>query len=214
VPATQRTVQQLGDGLVGRPDNTEGQYERLTGRWLNASVINNHTMMQWLAGNAGPLNPNVPPTQQAFRIEPAYPHGPSYKYEQNVFATPLHLQRNLYPGLCEKRCSADETCKAYQETRWQAAGVAPECYLFHMFSFRSSYSAKPLHFKDTYWWEKEGDAAYDQSHKADFYLAITKPKAKPWLHIPKTPAQFPAESATSTKRDPVPPVRRRLQGVY
>lgn len=210
-----RFVQKQSDGLVGPPDNLAGQYQKLTGRWLNATIIANFTMMQYVAGAMSPLYDLEELLYNKRDVWHAYAPLPY------VAVTPLHLQRNLYPGLCSKRCDEDATCKAYQESRWSFGTVAPECYLFHWPDFRSSYSDKPLLFQDTWWWQKEGDAATDQSGISDFYLAISKPKDEPWLHIPKTTSRMPhapgfeAASGKSTKRDPIPPVSgRRLAGVY
>jgi hypothetical protein len=223
--------------------STAAQYQRLTGRWLNVSVINNATLMQYVAGATYPYRFNTLSNGiNGHWDQVSYPgclSPPSWTscghliWLSGVFVTPLHLQRNLYPGLCEKRCNEDATCKAYQESRWQYSSVVAECYLFHMPRFRSSYSDHPLLFPDTWWWEKEGDAASDQSHLADFYLAVTKPKEESWLHVPKVTsndfplgansrAPFTPFGTPSTARDPIPPggvhppqpAGRRLKGVY
>jgi len=220
-PTSQRYAQKLENGLVNRMDNAKvGQYQKFTGRWLNASAIGNPVLLNSISGYVQALDPHA----------------------TTPFTTPLHLLRNLYPGLCAQTCSDDVTCKMYQESRWEINGVVPTCWIFHMPYYRSSYTCnpqssgfpcgnklRPLEFGDTNWWEKEGSPSSDQAHLADVYLKISNPKgSEPWLHIPKTTAPFPQPigqvlpakvergPGVVTARDPVPPQKlgRRLNGVY
>jgi len=179
----------LGDTLVNRMDNMDGQYEELTGHFLPQGSIDAATSpaLLWLNN----LNPNGLP----------------------AVAYPLHLHINIVAsghGICKSKCDVDEQCRAYQESRWwdySMPNVVPTCYLISGMPYRSGYSPHPIRETDSYFATIASGA--HPTEAADFFLKITNSKTRSWHQVPKTevPKAWPTPVAGAT-------VGRRLQGVY
>lgn len=200
-PGYGRNAQPQGDGFVNRMDNTVGEYEKLDGYWLSETDISNKDVQYWLAN-----------TMMS-----------SYKEKGATYVTPWHLHRNIVADgadSCKKACDRDATCRAYQESRWATLSyVIPSCFLFHMPDFVGSYSQVPLTTTadlSAVWWQKASTAT-DRTRLADFYLKVSNPKTRTWVHVPKVTPMFPHPSGATpqsllsgTSTSP----GRRLEGVY
>jgi len=104
-----------------------------------------------------------------------------------------HARETLVLGQCKAKCDTDETCKGFQENRWQYLHTSIKCHTFHTTSwFREFPTALTAGLLTEPHW--------------DFYEKYTNAKGPTWLHVPTTGSHF---SPTTSG-----PVGRRLAGVY
>lgn len=100
-------------------------------------------------------------------------------------------QRTLTLGECKRICDADDTCKGFQENRWQYLGVTIKCRTLHMSGWLTEYPAIV--------------SGLETSNNYDFFVKEANAKPKTWLNAPMTNAFRPTTGGSSG---------RRLDGVY
>jgi len=137
------------------------------------------------------------PHQALIGLVPGYGYGtPADTYEKKQ-----HAKETLVAGRCKAICDVDDTCKAYQENRWEALHTTIKCVTFHFSMWPKDVAGLlPVPNLPTAGGVTGGALVADEGW--DFFEKYTLGKSPTWLHAPVTTAFQPTTHG------------RRLDGVY